>query len=214
MDEKIEELLVEGQIKLDEEARIIEAAEKAEAEEVKNRKLDAINKFYDYVNAEMPALLPYMIIGETFENINDWFDNFSVNVVIPEFSKIVMYFKFRNGIEFLNACWQYVTMFRPDEEEMGFEVFDYCQPGWSSKGVKVTKDLTVLLAHAKEEWEKWIKLYREWEVKKAELNANNEKKRQQSESSKFEMRLTCSRQERVLLDALSVFMNWLDQDAE
>lgn len=224
INDNILKMLERGQhtiAEIERKSREDDARREAELELKKNQ---AMMVFATQVDQLFPGLMGYAAIEDAFRNWEDWDTHLCLPVRIPGFAPISMGFGIKPKFQFEYAKWALVEFFQPDEEEMGWEIFEHVQPKFTFRDSRDVSNFEIVLARAQEEGQMMALESVKWETVKADLIrereiyhqkvAEEEKRHRMIEELAAQEEPTCTVQERVFLDAVYDFLEWRDQAAE
>ena len=221
-DEQVWEQVELGRQTIADAERLKLEREEKIAREAEEKKQAAMDEFQGYLGEAFPWVVKYAAIEAAFENLQYNERNISLRVEIPGFAPMIMAFQRKPLYQFEGVKWAMMRLYRPDEDELGFETWEEVFPQFSFKYQEHIMDVPVALARAKEQGELMEAALARWEVVKAELIADHQRKMVEEEAKtrgehaaeKDEYKPSCSMPERIFLDALVGYLNWLDEEVE
>lgn len=213
---EILKMLENGQRKLAEQRQAIEERNREAKLELERKRLAKLEEVRHYLEEVFPGVMPYADLVGAFQGWEEGYRYGSIDIRIPKFAPISMQLEINKEIIYRGAFWEYVTFYRPDDDELGFEVNEYCVPIWSKRDSRYVMDFGVVLARAQECFQEMEAAQAKWEIKRQELIDEHQRRSEQREviEERVVKILTCSLAERELLDAVASYLNWLDEDAE
>ena len=224
-DEQVWKLVEMGRLKIAEEKRLKFEREAKIAAQEQEKKQAAIDEITTYMAEYFPWALKYAAIEAAFENYYNQ-ANISLRVEIPGFAPMIMAFYRMQEIKFEGVKVARMEVYRPDDDELGFVVWDVVFPQYTFRNSENIMDVDMALSRAQEQGALYAGALERWESVKLHLI---EKHRQEVEAAKQKadqeaaaiegtvinnekIGCWCSQAERRFLDTLMAYINWLEEE--